>query len=69
MGDGLRLLMFQVAAEIGRPVYELEEDMPLTELLEWPVFWRWKSAEEKKQIEKARREADSRPKGGAARRR
>lgn len=58
MGDGLRLLLFQVAEAINRPVYELEEDLPLRELLEWPVYWRWKAAEEKKQVEKARREAE-----------
>lgn len=58
MGDGLRLLLFQVAEAVSRPVYELEEDMPLREVLEWPVYWRWKNAEEKKQIEKARREAE-----------
>ncbi|MDP2275282.1 MAG: hypothetical protein Q8K32_31340 [Archangium sp.] len=54
--------MFQVGESLGRPVYELEEDMPIRELLEYPAYWRWKSAEEKKQIDKARREADAKPK-------
>lgn len=63
MGDGLRLLLFQVAEAVCRPVYELEEDLPLRELLEWAAYWRWKNAEEKKQLEKARREAEKAPRG------
>jgi hypothetical protein len=57
MGDGLRLLLFQVSDALHRPVYELEEELPLRELLEYPIYWRWRNAEEKKQIEKAKLEA------------
>jgi len=47
---------------VGRPVYELEEELPLRELLEWRAFWKLKNAAEQKQIEKSKREAEaSRP--------
>ena len=57
--DGLRLSLFQVAETVCRPVYELEVDMPLSEVLEWRAYWKWKAAAEKKATEKAQREAKS----------
>lgn len=47
---------------MGRPVYELEEELPLHELLEWRAFWALKAEAEKKAIEKAQREARAKAK-------
>lgn len=49
-----------MAEAVGKPVYELERDMPLHEVIEWRVFWQLKADAEKKALEKARREAKSR---------
>lgn len=42
---------------MGRPVYELEEEMPLSELFEWRSYWKLKADAEAKAAEKAKREA------------
>lgn len=47
---------------VGRPVYELEEELPFHELLEWRAYWKLKAEAEKKAIEKAQREAKAKSK-------
>lgn len=42
-----------------RPVYELEEELPLLELLEWRAYWKLKAAAEEREIEKRTRAAKS----------
>jgi hypothetical protein len=44
---------------VGRPVYELEHEMPLHEVLEWREFWRLKNEAEQKAYDKAKRDASS----------
>lgn len=46
-----------MAEAVGRPVYELEEEMPLSEVKEWQAYWRLKAEAERKASEKAQREA------------
>jgi hypothetical protein len=41
-------------------VYELEDEMPLSEVVEWRHFWALRAKEEKKAHEKAEREARAR---------
>jgi hypothetical protein len=56
-----------VAETIGRPVYELEEELPLHELLEWRAFWKLKAAAEARAREKAEREGKNKRGGRRSR--
>ena len=45
---------------VGRPVYELEVELPLHELLEWRAYWKLKAEAEKKEMDRMERERKSR---------
>ena len=52
--NGERLNLFIIANELGRTVGELETRLTITEYLEWIAFFEWKSAQEKKAMDKAK---------------
>ena len=57
-----------MAEAVGRPVYELEQEMPLHEVIEWRAFFNIRHEAEKKAAEKARQDSErKRPHRGGRR--
>lgn len=56
MQEELKFRLF-LAHELGRTLRELDESIDQTELILWEEFFAWKTREEHKAIERAKRRA------------
>jgi len=50
-----RLTLFRIAREVGRPVFEIEAEMPATEYYEWVEIFRREDEEAEKRAKEAKK--------------